>query len=263
MKGRIFLVRFADDFILGFEHKGRRGESLSGPLQTLREIRAEPASGEDAIGAVRATERQRADRRANGSKAGHLRLSGLYPLLGEDPEGRWVIRRKTMRKRLTRGLKAMSQWCRKNLHEPMREQVEALGRKLKGHFGYYGITGNYQALQRFRWEVIEIWRKWLARRGDSQRDALGANAPPARVLLPSRSPSGALCLRSETMTPKNRMREIALVRVCGGAGGQPPALPGAVGHEPGSHGTSKKLTLNRRNFLMVATLSAPLCPRSR
>ena len=46
------------------------------------------------------------------------------------------------------------------------EQVAALGRKLKGHFGYYGITGNYQALQRFRWEVIGIWRKWLARRGD-------------------------------------------------------------------------------------------------
>ena len=56
-----------------------------------------------------------------------------------------MIRRQTSRKRFTRSLKAISQWCRKNLHEPLREQVEALGRKLKGHFGYYGITGNYEA----------------------------------------------------------------------------------------------------------------------
>ena len=71
-----------------------------------------------------------------------------------------------MRKRLTRGLKAINQWCRKNLHEPIIKQVEVLGRKLTGHYGYYGITGNIVALQTFRWEVIGIWRKWLARRGD-------------------------------------------------------------------------------------------------
>ena len=71
-----------------------------------------------------------------------------------------------MRKRLTRGLKAISQWCRKNLHKPLREQVEQLGRKLKGHFGYYGITGNFDSLQQFRWGAIGIWRRWLARRGD-------------------------------------------------------------------------------------------------
>ena len=85
---------------------------------------------------------------------------------GKSRQGRWIIRRKTMRKRITRGLKAMGQWCRENLHEPLRRQVEVLGRKLKGHFGYYGLTGNYESLQRFRGDVIKIWRQWLARRGD-------------------------------------------------------------------------------------------------
>ena len=46
----------------------------------------------------------------------------------------------------------------------MREQVETLGRKLKGHFGYYGITGNMRCLTQFRDGVIRIWRKWLDRR---------------------------------------------------------------------------------------------------
>jgi RNA-directed DNA polymerase len=79
-----------------------------------------------------------------------------------------VVRRQTSRKRLGRSLKAISQWCRENLHEPLRVQVEVLGRKLKGHFGYFGLTGNFEALARFRWEVVRVWRKWLARRGDPQ-----------------------------------------------------------------------------------------------
>jgi len=45
---------------------------------------------------------------------------------------------------------------------------EGLGRKLKGHFGYFGITGNSEALRRYRREVIKVWRKWLARRGGPQ-----------------------------------------------------------------------------------------------
>ncbi|HXP59731.1 MAG TPA: hypothetical protein VN829_04520, partial [Dongiaceae bacterium] len=52
--------------------------------------------------------------------------------------------------------------------EPLRIQVESLGRKLKGHFGYFGITGNIAALQRYRQEVIRVWRYWLARRGDPE-----------------------------------------------------------------------------------------------
>ena len=52
-------------------------------------------------------------------------------------------------------------------HQPVREQWTALRRKLLGHFAYFGITGNYQALHNFSVRVIEMWRKWLSRR--SQR----------------------------------------------------------------------------------------------
>jgi len=79
-----------------------------------------------------------------------------------------VIRRKTSRKRLGRSLKRVRQWCRENLHEPLRVQVQGLGRKLKGHFGYLGITGNSEALRQYRREVIKVWRTWLARRGGPQ-----------------------------------------------------------------------------------------------
>jgi RNA-directed DNA polymerase len=165
MKGRTFLVRFADDFILGFEKRedaekvyrvlfkrfDKYGLSLH-PEKTRMVPFGRPAETSDALGA--------------GPRPGTFDFLGFTHYWGQSRTGRWIIRRKTMRKRFSRGLKAISQWCRKNRHEPLRTQVEQLGRKLKGHFGYYGLTGNFEALHRFRGAVIGIWRKWLARRGD-------------------------------------------------------------------------------------------------
>jgi hypothetical protein len=78
-----------------------------------------------------------------------------------------VVKQKTAADRLRRALKRIADWCRRNRHEPVRDQWTALKRKLLGHFGYFGITGNYQALHNFSVRVIGAWRKWLSRR--SQR----------------------------------------------------------------------------------------------
>jgi len=54
---------------------------------------------------------------------------------------------------------------RLNRHLSIPEQHQTLGQKLLGHYGYYGITGNFEALRRFRDTVTGLWRKWLSRRG--------------------------------------------------------------------------------------------------
>lgn len=168
MKGRTFLVRYADDFILGFEKKADADRvyrvlfprfekyGLSLHPQKTRLVRfGRPAETPGELN-------------PQASQSETFDFLGFTHYWAKSRKGRWVIRRRTARKRFGRSLKAISQWCRKKRHEPLRQQVETLGRKLKGHFGYYGLTGNYEALQRFRWEVIKIWRKWLARRGDPQ-----------------------------------------------------------------------------------------------
>ena len=66
--------------------------------------------------------------------------------------------------RFSRALKGIGQWCRTHRHWPLREQQAALSRKLRGHYAYYGITGNFLALHRFRYEMERLWHKWLGRR---------------------------------------------------------------------------------------------------
>jgi hypothetical protein len=61
-------------------------------------------------------------------------------------------------------LRALLKWCRLHRHDPVAEQHQTLVQKVRGHFVYYGITGNASALQVFRDAVERIWRKWLARR---------------------------------------------------------------------------------------------------
>jgi hypothetical protein len=75
-----------------------------------------------------------------------------------------VVKRKTAKSRLKRALAALSEWCRVNLHLSIREQYHKLTQKLRGHYGYYGIIGNFPSLQEYREGAREIWRRRLSRR---------------------------------------------------------------------------------------------------
>ena len=75
-----------------------------------------------------------------------------------------MVKRKTAGSRFHRAVKAVGAWCRLNRHLPIGEQHRVLCLKLRGHFSYYGLIGNLRCLQRFRYEVVRLWRKWLSRR---------------------------------------------------------------------------------------------------
>jgi hypothetical protein len=83
-------------------------------------------------------------------------------------------------------------WCREHRHDAVRVQWKALAQKLRGHYGYYGITGNSRALGRFREEVSHAWHKWLNRRSqragmswERMRRLLECYAlPPVRIMHP-------------------------------------------------------------------------------
>ncbi len=89
---------------------------------------------------------------------------GFTHFWDKSEKGKLVVRRKTARKRYSRGLKAIAQWCRANRHIAVVEQHKQLSAKLRGHYSYYGITGNFRSLKLFEHEVERIWQKWLDRR---------------------------------------------------------------------------------------------------
>ena len=168
MKGRTLLVRYADDFVLGFEKQEDAEKVYAVLFRRFEKYGLKLHEEKTRLVPFGQPKGELDNSGGEGTPPGTFDFLGFTHHWGKTRRGGWVIKRRTSRKRLTRSLKAINQWCRENLHEPLRVQVEALGRKLKGHFGYYGITGNYEALSRYRKAVIGIWRHWLGRRGDPQ-----------------------------------------------------------------------------------------------
>ena len=186
--GRSFLIRYADDFVIVFSTErdarrvmavlpkrfGRFGLTLH-PDKT----RLVPFERPRQQGGSRGQHEQ-------SGNPGSFDLLGFTHFWGRSRRGRWVVRRRTARGRFGRAVKRVAEWCRRNRHLPFAEQHRALSRKLQGHCGYYGITGNSRALYRFRLEVVKAWRKWLSRRSNRARITWDRfNAVLARKPLPA------------------------------------------------------------------------------
>src|SRR5262249_58941071 len=84
---------------------------------------------------------------------------GIFDLLGfthywaRSRKGNWVVKRKTAKGRFSRAVRSIAQWCRLHRHRSVQDQQRTLCQKLRGHYAYYGITGNSSALSAFRTAV--------------------------------------------------------------------------------------------------------------
>jgi group II intron reverse transcriptase/maturase len=162
---RAFLIRYADDVVMGFRNQrdaqrvldvlpkrfGKYGLSLH-PTKTKLVPFCPPSEmtkGQSGSGADR---------------PGTFNLLGFTHYWSRSLRGFWVIKLKTAADRFSRAVRSIDSWCRDNRHISLSEQQQKLNEKLRGHYAYYGVTGNSGALSRFLWEVQRRWRKWLYRR---------------------------------------------------------------------------------------------------
>lgn len=164
LKGRSFLVRFADDFVMGFEHQADAERVLAVLPKRFGKygLRLHPEK----------TRLVRFERPTGGDprKPETFNFLGFTHYWGKSRKGRWVLKRKTAQDRFTRGQRKIRDWCRTFRHLPMKVQFDKLCQKLQGHYGYFGITGNSRWLQKFREEAKRTWRKWLNRRSRKGND---------------------------------------------------------------------------------------------
>lgn len=161
LQGRAFLVRFADDLVMGFELEedarrvykvlGKRFEKYGLAIQPEK-TRLIPFFPPEKTG-----------------KRESFNFLGFTHHWCKSRKGNLCVVRKTMSKRLTQSLRSIGEYCRNNRTQPMTEQWAGLARRMRGHYAYYGITGNRRGLERYYLGVKRCWRYWLNRRS-ARRD---------------------------------------------------------------------------------------------
>ena len=163
LRGEAYEIRFADDFILCFQYR----EDAEKVLEVLKKRFAK-------YGLTLHPDKTRLmefgrnalyqSEKPGGPKPGTFDFLGFTHLCKRSRKGNFAIHVRTMRKRLRRSLKAVAAWCRAHRHDPVDEQQQALNRKLRGHYQYYGRSTNFRSLLEFHQRVRTIWQKWLNRR---------------------------------------------------------------------------------------------------
>jgi len=161
LQGQAFLIRYADDAVLVFssEEDARRVMAVLPKRFGAYGLALHP----EKTRLVKFTQ-PRKDDTPKDAEAGSFELLGFMHFWGKSRKDSWVVKRKTARGRFGRALQRVSQWCRAHLHDKIAKQHEHLVRMLRGHYGYFGITGNAHALSAFLYEVRRVWQKWLHRR---------------------------------------------------------------------------------------------------
>jgi group II intron reverse transcriptase/maturase len=162
LKGRSTLVRFADDAVMAFadpqdakrvldvldKRLARYGLTLHPDKTRLVDFRSHRPDGTS----------------HPGTDGASFTFLGFCHVWGKSRKGKNVVWQVTAKKRYARALAAVSDWCRENRHKPIREQHAHLTAMMRGHYAYFGITGNARRLRWYANQVERIWRKWLSRR---------------------------------------------------------------------------------------------------
>jgi RNA-directed DNA polymerase len=164
LKGRAFLIRYADDFVIGFacEQDARRVLDVLPKRFGKYGLTIHP--DKTRLVAFRPPSRSNRQDSVRDRRPGTFDLLGFTHYWGLSRKGIWVVKRRTAPSRFRRAVTKVAQWLRIHRHDPVADQHQTLWQKLRGHFAYYGITGNGEALSRFRYAVARLWRKWLMRR---------------------------------------------------------------------------------------------------
>jgi hypothetical protein len=170
LKGYAELIRYADDFVIGCQNKWEAEKVLAELKERLRKFGLEVSEEKTRIVEFGRFAKERAERRE-----GKVDFLGFTHFCAEGRNGRFVVGRRTSGKKFRAALAAMKEWLKRVRNRiPLKEWWKILGWKLKGHYQYYGITGNGRSIYQFYRRVLWLAYKWWNRR--SQRRSGGQNA---------------------------------------------------------------------------------------
>jgi group II intron reverse transcriptase/maturase len=160
LKGKSFIVRYADDFILGFTDK----------QDAMRVLNVLPKRFEKYELTLHPEKTKLIDLKCESGKGGRsFNFLGFTHYIGKSRNGRPVLKRKTSSKKLTKAITQTENWLKHNRHKKLKELIAELNVKLRGHYSYYGITFNKNGIYSFFGQIRRRLLKWLNRRGGKHK----------------------------------------------------------------------------------------------
>lgn len=156
LKGESFIIRFADDFLMGFTSRedaervmevlpkrlGKYGLRLNLEKTKLIELKDK-----------------------EGRKPDTFDFLGFTHYMGKSRKGMNVLKRKTSSKKFRMSIKRLYEWLGENRHRKTKEVIKEINQKLRGHYGYYGITFNSKRIEAYYYLTQRMLHYWLNRRG--------------------------------------------------------------------------------------------------
>jgi RNA-directed DNA polymerase len=160
LRGGSFLIRFADDFIMGCEREDEAKRLMAALPKRFERFKLTIHPTKTTL--IRF--QRPASNKETDNENGTFDFLGFTHFWARSRQGYWVVKKKTAKKRLRRAMKSLWQWCRNHRHWRLSEQYNMLCLKLRGHYQYYGVRGNYRMLKAVREHTVKAWRYWLGRR---------------------------------------------------------------------------------------------------
>lgn len=166
--GEMIAVRFADDLVVGFEHRAEAERFLKEFQERLAKFGLELNTDKTRL--IEFGRYAQAHRRARGEEEPErFTFLGFTHQCGINSIGNFSIERRTERKRLEAKLQQVKRMLRQRMHAPVPQMGEWLQRVVNGYFQYHGVPGNLSSLYRFRDRVVRYWRHVLSRRSQRGR----------------------------------------------------------------------------------------------
>lgn len=160
LKGKSFIVRYADDFIIGFSDK----------TDAERVMKVLPKRFAKYDLTLHPDKTRMVDLNSERGKSGRsFDFLGFTHYLGKSRKGIKVLKRKTCSKRLTMAIVKISNFIKLNRHMKLRDLIATINVKLRGHYSYYGITFNTRSISSYFVQVKRILLKWLNRKGGKRK----------------------------------------------------------------------------------------------
>jgi group II intron reverse transcriptase/maturase len=188
--GDVIVVRYADDFIVGFEHRADAERFMGELRQRLATFHLELHPEKTRLLEFGRYAAERRQRGGNG-KPETFNFLGFTHRCGETRDGRFTVVRQTIRERLRAKLHEVKAELRRRLHDPIPEVGAWLRSVVTGHLQYYGVPGNWGALFTFCSQVAWHWRRTLSQRSQQGfvpwvrlRRLTGRWLPPLRIVHP-------------------------------------------------------------------------------